>query len=224
MDTTLARAETPRGELVLRRRYDGAREVLELRANGVFVMDTAETGSERALAEHALTRAARPHRVVVGGLGLGFTLEAVLEDPRVAQVTVVEIEPPLVGWLRDGTVPHGPGLLGDPRVRVVVDDVARALADAPDGSADLVLLDVDNGPGYLVHEANAALYGRESLAGLRRVLAPGGAVVVWSAAREPGLLAALAAAYDEAEELACPVTLQGRAEHYWLYAGHVRAE
>ena len=216
----VARAESPRGELVLRRRYDGAREVLELRANGVFVMDTAETSSERALADRALAATGRPHHVLVGGLGLGFTLAAVLTDPRVQRCTVVEIEPALVDWLRDGTVPHGPALLADPRVELLVDDVAAVLGAAERPTYDLVLLDIDNGPGYLVHDANAAVYEAGFLADLRHTIRPGGAVVVWSAAREPGLLGHLSAAYDTAEELDQPVTLQGRDEHYWLYVGH----
>ncbi len=219
----VARASSSRGELLLRRRYDGAREVLELRANGVFVMDTAETTSEEALAREALATVDHPRHVLVGGLGLGFTLAAVLADTRVERCTVVEIEEALVDWLRDGTVPHGPALLADPRVAVRVADVAQALAGADRAAYDLVLLDVDNGPGYLVHDANAALYGAPFLASLRRVLRPAGSVVVWSAAREPALLGTLDEAYDAAAEVACPVTLQGRAEHYWLYAGHVAA-
>ncbi len=220
----VARATSPRGELLLRRRYDGAREVLELRANGVFVMDTAETSSEAALAHEALATVEHPRRVLVGGLGLGFTLTAVLADPRVEECTVVEIEVALVDWLRAGTVPHGDHLLADPRVEVRVADVAEVLTGAGQAAYDLVLLDVDNGPGYLVHDANAALYQQPFLASLRRVLRPGGAVVVWSAAREPALLGVLGEAYDSAAEVACPVSLQGREEHYWLYAGRAAAD
>ncbi len=126
----VARTTSPRGELLLRRRYDGAREVLELRANGVFVMDTAETSSEEALAREAVAVVEHPGHVLVGGLGLGFTLATVLADPRVERCTVVEIEPALVGWLRDGSVPHGPALLADPRVEVRVADVAAELRGA----------------------------------------------------------------------------------------------
>ena len=81
-----------------------------------------------------------------------------LTDPRVERCTVVEIEQALVDWMRDGTIPHGPAMLADERANVVVADVALALAEAREASYDLVLLDVDNGPGYLVHDANAALY------------------------------------------------------------------
>lgn len=214
----IARAASERGELVLRRRYDGT---LELRANGVFVMDTAETSTERALATRALALVERPAQVLVGGLGLGFTLEAVLADERVQRCTVVEIEPALAGWLRDGTVPHGPALLADPRADVVVADVAVALRQSAPAAYDLVLLDVDNGPGYLVHDANAGLYEAPALTDARRAARPGGQVVVWSAAEAPELAATMRRVFGEVEELPYAVKLQTREETYWLYAARV---
>ncbi|MBF4768406.1 hypothetical protein ISU10_11570 [Nocardioides agariphilus] len=216
----LARAQSERGELVLRRRQHG---ILELRANGVFVMDTAETTSERALATEALARHDDPAVVLVGGLGLGFTLAEVLADLRVRRVVVAEIEPALVGWLRDGTVPHGPALLADPRVEVSVGDVRELLADAGEATYDVVLLDVDNGPGYLVHDANAALYGPDLLAVTRRALRDDGLCVVWSAARDASLGRTMAEVFGEAEEAAYDVDLQGRDEQYWLYLARVRS-
>ncbi|WP_240641395.1 spermidine synthase [Nocardioides ferulae] len=220
----VARALSERGELVLLQRHrDDAGTVLELRANGVFVMDTAETSTERALASAALATVTDPRAVLVGGLGLGFTLAEVLADARVRTCTVVEIEPALVGWLRDGTVPHGPALLADPRVAVVIADVAGVLADAAPSAYDLVLLDVDNGPGYLVHEENAALYRAPLLAATRRALRPGGRLVVWSADRAPALHAALVEVYAEQHVTEQPlaVRLQGRDEQYWLYLARV---
>ena len=214
----VARAESERGDLVLRQREesDGI-AALELRANGVFVMDTRETSSERALAREALARHSRPTSVLVGGLGLGFTLAEVLADDRVRRVVLVEIEPALVGWLRDGTVPHGPALLADERVEVVVADVRHAIESAPEGGLDLALLDVDNGPGYLVHDANAALYTPDLLTATRRALAPGGIAVIWSATNDQDLDDALRDVFGNAEASAYDVDLQGRAEHYWLH-------
>lgn len=216
----LAHSTSERGELVLRRREDGS---LELRANGVFVMDTVETSTERELAARALGLHPHPGQVLIGGLGLGFTLAQTLSDPRVARVTVVEIEPALVGWLRDGTVPHGPQLLADPRVQVVVADVARALESAPPSAYDLVLLDVDNGPGYLVHDANADLYRAPALEESRRATRPGGMVVVWSAAEAPELEDTMGRVFGRwrTEAVSYDVDLQGRVETYWLYVGHV---
>ncbi len=222
MYVEVARAESARGELVLReRRTEGAPSVLELRANGVFVMDTLEVSTERALATAALDLLDEPSHVVVGGLGLGFTMHEVLADSRVEKCAVVEIEQALVDWMRDGTVPHGPGLLADERVTVVVADIAVALAEAAPASYDLVLLDVDNGPGYLVHAANEALYHRPFLERVHAALRPGGVLVVWSAAEEPDLEDTLRAVFGTAEARPHDVRLQERDEQYWLYVARV---
>lgn len=134
----IGRAESSRGELVLTQREDGS---LELRANGVFVMDTVETSTERALAVRALELHHDPREVLVGGLGLGFTLEELLADDRVHRVTVVEIESALVAWMGEGTIPFGPALLSDPRAAVETADVAHFLRAARPPHYDLVLLD-----------------------------------------------------------------------------------
>ena len=221
----MARSRTDRGELVLRERRPDAEQgggptVLELRANGVFVMDTAEHGSERALADAALAAVAEPRRVLVGGLGLGFTLNQVLGDHRVEHVDVVEIEQDLVDWMRDGTIPHGRQLLADDRVRVVVADIVQAVSEAGPSAYDVVLLDVDNGPGQLVHQGNATIYDEPVLRRLLDRLEPGGALVVWSADTEPGLRDRLRTVFGDVEEQDHAVRLQDRDEHYWLYTAH----
>ena len=154
--------------------------------------------------------------MLIGGLGLGFTLQRVLGDPRVADVTVIEIEESIIEWLRDGTVPYGPALLDDPRVRLVNDDIAVALSGLTD-PYDLILLDVDNGPGYLVYDDNEAVYQHDFLNRCRAILAPTGVLVIWSANTAPGLLATLRSIFDNAEEQAHDVLLQDRAESYFLY-------
>lgn len=214
----VARSESERGELVLRARRAGTGPtVLELRANGIFVMDTVEHGSERALAEAALATVADPRCVLVGGLGLGFTLDRVLADHRVEHVDVVEIEPALVDWMRDGTIPHGPRLLADARARIVVADIVQALTEARPATYDVVLLDVDNGPDQLVHASNAAIYDAPFLRRVRETLCPSGALVVWSAAPSAALLESLREAFGEVTERSHAVRLQDRDEHYWLY-------
>jgi len=213
----IARAESPRGEIVLRERRDeNTPSILELRVNGVFVMDTLETTTERALARAALALVERPTRVLVGGLGLGFTLHEVLADSRVEQCTVVEIEPAVVDWMRDGTIAHGAKFLADERVSVVVADVAVALAEAGDAAYDLVLLDVDNGPGYLVHDANEALYQQPFLEAARHATAQ--VLVIWSAAEAPQLAAAMEAIFGNVTATPYDVRLGERDEQYWLYS------
>lgn len=198
----VARAESERGELVLRQRRDeGGPAVLELRANGVFVMDNAEFTSEQALAKAALDLVDDPRDVLVGGMGLGFTMHQVLADQRVERCTVVEIEEALVGWMRDGTIPHGQTMLADARANPVVADVTVALAEADDSSYDLVLLDVDNGPNFLVHESNTLIYGPEFLGQARRILRPGGSLAIWSMDEAPALQKSVAEVFDEAEAL-----------------------
>jgi spermidine synthase len=215
---TLAREDTPHGEVALRRRG----HVLELVVDGAFAMDTVDTSTEVVLARHALRHHAAPGRVLVGGLGLGFTARAVLEDPRVAHVDVVELAAPLVRWAREGLVPELTGLEGA-RCSLHVADVAEVLAGrgGPRGPWDLVILDVDNGPGFLVHAGNAALYEPDGLAQARSSLAPGGVLVVWSSHEAPTLLAALrevAGDADDVVETVVPVEREGRSFRYAIYS------
>jgi len=219
----LARAESPRGEVVLREREDEdgtGVPVLELRVNGVFVMDSAETSTEQALATAALSHVEDPRAVVVAGLGLGYTARQVLTDQRVERLAVVEVEEALVGWMRDGTVPHGPAFLADERLVVVTADVRQAMAEAAPATYDLVLLDVDNGPDFLVHTSNAPLYAPPALTAARSALAPGGLLVVWSSHVAPSLLAALreVAQDDDVREDVVEVEREGRALRYALYS------
>lgn len=225
--TEVARADSPRGEVVLRQRRDrdagpGAPGVLELRVNGVFVMDTLETSSERGLAAAALKQVAHPRQVVIGGLGLGFTMHEVLADHRVERLVVVEIEDALVQWMRDGTVPHGPSYLADDRVTVMNADIRLAMAEATVAAYDLILLDVDNGPGFLVHDDNEALYQAEFLGQAKEALRPGGALVIWSAAESPRLQAELQDVFGNVAAIPYDVTLQSREEHYWIYLARHR--
>ena len=219
----LARASSERGDVVLRRRLDpegppGSPSWLELRVNGVFVMDSCETSSEVMLARAALARVTRPRSVVIGGLGLGFTVHEVLCDHRVDRVEVAELEEALVRWFRDGTIPHGRPYLADRRLTLTVADVRQVLGEAAPGSIDLVLLDVDNGPDFLVHEQNAALYEQPFLAVVRDALRPAGVLAVWSSSESLRLERTLRAVFGNCAVEPQAVTLQEREETYWLYS------
>lgn len=210
----VATARSERGELVLRTRADGA---LELRVNGVCVMDTVHTSTERALARAALALD-RPHRVLVGGLGLGFTTAELLDDPRVRSVVVAEIEPAVIAWMTDGTVPGGTRVMRDDRVRVQLGDVRDVVADRAPASLDAILLDVDNGPDFLVHDANAAVYCEAFVRTCLVRLRPGGALVVWSSTQSPTLEFALSDAAGAYVARSHPVDLAGHPETYTIYS------
>ena len=197
-------------EVVVRRRDDGARE---LRVNGVFVMDDVETSSERRLAQLVLDHGAR--EVLVGGLGLGHTVRALLTGPGVRRVVVAELHHEVVDAI-------DADLHADPRLEVVVADVRDLVAEQPDGSVDAVLLDVDNGPDFLVHRRNADLYGDAFMAACARVLRPGGTLAVWSMADSSALRAALGAHLVGVEAERVPVRLQGRDEAYWILSARRR--
>jgi spermidine synthase len=210
----VARGGGERGEVVLRRREgDGA---LELRVNGVFVMDDRETSSEALLASVALEAVPRPERVLVGGLGLGYTVRALLADQRVGEVLVAEIEPELVQWMRDGLLPS---VLDDPRVSVEVGDVRDVVMGQPAGSLDGILLDVDNGPDFLVYNENAAIYESSFLAVCKEKLRAAGVLTVWSSGSSEPLHDAMRQVFGRSEVKPVPVDLQGRAETYYVYQG-----
>jgi spermidine synthase len=196
VSVTVERLTTPRGELVLRR--DG--EHHEIVSNGVFLMDTRDGRSERELVRAALRSAPAGSRVLIGGLGVGFSLAEALRSPGVARVTVVEIEPAVVRWNRT----HFGGHLDDPRVTVLVEDLGAWLPTGDD-EYDAVCLDVDNGPEWTVMDSNAALYGDRGLDAVDRRLAPGGTLAVWSAAAVPAFEARLRRRYSSVDVVEIPV-------------------
>ena len=213
----LARAAGPHGETVLRRRG----EIYELIVNGAFAMDSAHTATEAALATLALAAlgAGGGRRIAVGGLGLGCTLAALLADGRVARVQVAELEPALPGWLAADLVPGTAALLADPRVTVTTGDVADLLPGMARraGGFDAVLLDVDNGPGFLVHEHNAALYAGPFLAVALAALRPDGVLAIWSADPSPELLHRLLGLGARVEERRLAVERDGRRYDHAIY-------
>jgi spermidine synthase len=190
------RRETPRGELVLRR----AGEHFEVIANGTFLMDTRDGRSERALVREAIAGRAGV-RVLIGGLGVGFSLHEALASPACREVIVCELEPAVVEWAR--THLGGCGL-DDPRVRLLVCDLRDALETLDDGGLDAICLDVDNGPGWLVHPANAAIYADAGLARMRALLRPGGRLAVWASARDDGFERRLRAGFEQVQTVTVP--------------------
>lgn len=173
------------GELALLRR--GCH--FEIVANGVFLMDTRGGESERLQVNAAADRIPPPGRMLIGGLGVGFSLAAALAHPRVDEVHVVEREPAVLRWNRGPLASANSNALLDPRVQAHEADVVDWLADAPGRSLDAICLDVDNGPEWLVTPGNTRLYARDGLRTAARVLSPDGILTIWSAAPAPALLA-----------------------------------
>jgi spermidine synthase len=214
----LERSEGRGGELVLRRSGSD----LEVIMNGTFLISTANDASSRAL-----VTAAGPHlmgralEVLIGGLGLGYALDEALADDNVAHVTVAELEPTIVRWFRaygEGRAERAAAGERAGRASIEIVDVADVLAARPE-AFDLVSLDTDNGPAWLVREANAGLYSEAGMRLVRRALRPGGAVVFWSPDRYAAFEASLAAVFARVERVSAGDVVQGHRHEYTMYVG-----
>ncbi|MGM0385625.1 MAG: spermidine synthase [Actinomycetota bacterium] len=204
MAEVVERARGVCGELVLRRRG----QVFEIIANGTFLMDTGAGDSERLLVRAAADRLEGPGRVMIAGLGVGFSLAEALAHPRISRVDVIEREQVVVRWNRTHLRTMHGDALSDPRVHVHEADVVPWLAAAPAASLDAICLDVDNGPDWLVTPGNAWLYGTDGIVNARRVLSPGGVLATWTAAPAPEYVQRLREHFAKVEEL--PVDSGGR--------------
>lgn len=174
---TVARSRVGGSEFVLARHGDD----WVVRVDQRTLMSNRLHDSEIALAEHAIERADEPRRVLVGGLGLGYTLRAVLDIVSDdATVTVAELVPELVEWNRIHLGPLNDHPLADPRVQVAVGDVFETLKRSR-RSFDVVLLDVDNGPVAISQDTNQRLYGDGGVRVCAGALTDGGVLGVWSA-------------------------------------------
>jgi spermidine synthase len=202
------------GELVLRR--DGS--AFEVIANGVFLMDTRNGESERLLVTGAADRLAPGATILIGGLGVGFSLRAALDHPNVGSVVVVEREAAVIEWNRGGPLRsvHG-NALADPRVRVVEADLVSWLRSAWSAGErfDALCLDIDNGPEWTVTEGNAELYAESGVDGLARLLRPGGVLAVWSAGAAPSFTDRLRARFADVRTVDVPVP-RGEPDVLWF--------
>lgn len=185
------------------------------------LMSSRLRGSEEALATLAYERLkgrSRPH-ILVGGLGMGFTLRAALGVlPGDARVTVGELVPKIVEWAR-GPLAHLFGdSLDDPRTRIDVRDIYEIIAGSR-GLYDAILLDVDNGPDGLIHVANDRLYGPEGLRMAHAALKPGGVLAVWSAYPEKAFTDRMRRAGFQVEELKVRATGGRKGAHHVIWMG-----
>jgi spermidine synthase len=215
---TIARHAGPRGEVVLRRRLGAGTPVEELIINGAFAMDSSEGSSERLLGELALP-SGRARRVLVAGLGLGYTVAAI-SAKDVDVIDVVEIEQCLIAWADQGLTAILAAVSSDPRVRLQAADVRRVLAGLSDelaGPWDAIVLDVDNGPDFLIHEGNRVLYAEAGLRAAYSRLTPAGTLAIWCQSAAPDLRAVLEGIAPSAREHIVEVTRGERSFQYAIY-------
>ena len=206
--TTLAETFTPDGAKLSLRKHDGHYHV---RVEGELLMSTTATRSETRMAELACEKFAPdgPKRVLVGGLGFGFTLRRVLElVGGEATVEVAELIPEMVAWNREHLRSVNGELVDDPRVKVTIADVYAVLRRATPGQYDVVLLDVDNGPVALVDRGNGRIYSDRGLQILSRALRAGGRAVFWSASIDHSFMDRLLTAGFHAQSIPAKAYLQ----------------
>jgi uncharacterized membrane protein YbaN (DUF454 family)/spermidine synthase len=216
----LERVEGRSGELVLRRSGDD----LEIIVNGAFLISTSNDASSRAMIAAALPHVVRDGlQVAIGGLGLGYALDEALACERTACVTVAEYEPAVERWFRElGAERAERAAIAERagRASLLIADVREVLAARPAGF-DLVALDTDNGPEWLVREENASLYSVDGIALVRRALRAGGAGVFWSPGRFPEFQERVASVFGRVLVVPAWDTVDGRRHEYTMYVGLV---
>jgi spermidine synthase len=214
---TLAQARTPQGAELTLHESDSH---FFLRVNRQPLMGTNASESEKMLAQLACGRldVRTSSRVLIGGLGFGFTLRRVLElAGKNAMVEVAELLPEVVAWNREYLSSVNGLLLDDPRVRVSIEDVFETITLAPPAHYDAILLDVDNGPVAMVQDGNARLYQARGFTAITRALKPGGRVTFWSAAPDHAFKKRLTKAGFTVEVVAAKAYPQARRSAHTIF-------
>ncbi len=225
----LGETKTPNGSRFSLHEHDGE---FFFMMDGAQLMCTRATLSERLLADLGcpFTRKKRPAkpRVLIGGLGLGYSLARVLEIVGMrATVVVAELLPDVVRWNREFLQDVNGKLLDDPRVEVFTGDVNECIRK---GSKDersqyhAILLDVDNGPTALVQPQNRQLYDPRGLAAIKDALRPGGRVAFWAATKEPKFVSQLEHAGFQASCTSSKAHERAKREAHWIYVGHKQSD
>lgn len=206
----IERCTTPRGELQLQKRGDH----YEIISNGTFLMATYNGESERVLVKAAIDALPDPGRILIGGLGVGFSLAEALANTRTSKVTVLEIEEKIVAWNQNQLAPFSGHALGDPRVEIIQADLVAWVEQATD-RFDAVCLDIDNGPDWTVTDANRHLYSDQGLLLLRGLISRHGVVSFWSASAVPQFAARLRRIFSTVETIEVPLE-RGEPDYVYL--------
>lgn len=220
----LAQTRTPDGSQFTLHEHDGE---FFLKLNGRQLMSTTSTTSELLLAQlpcKGLSRL-RDACVLIGGLGLGFSLRQVLEMARPdTTVQVAELLPEVVAWNREFLGAVNGKLLNDPRVKTIVGDVFKVIQKAGKAAYDAILLDVDNGPTSFIQPKNSRLYDRHGFKLIARALKPGGKVAFWSACEEPSFVNSLKRAGFAVEAFPAKAHERAKRAEHVIYVAEVRPE
>jgi spermidine synthase len=198
----IAWAQTPIGELILRRRrlQPGGPDIWEIKLNDGYLMSSQFIDGEVALADLAMAMLENDQLdVVVGGLGLGYTAHAALRDPRVGRLTVVELIPEVIDWHHQRLLPLGEAVSGDSRCVLRHGDFFALASESagfnlvtPHMLHDAILIDIDHSTTHFIDEASAGFYSEAAIAGITAKLKPGGVFALWSTdAEDPNFVAAL---------------------------------
>jgi spermidine synthase len=183
------------------------------------LMNSRLSGSEEALATltcKKIEAVKRPH-LLVGGLGMGFTLRAALAVlGREARITVAELVPAVIAWARGPMAELFGDSLTDPRASILEADVVDVIKSSP-SAFDAILLDVDNGPEALIRKANDALYDSNGLQAIRRALRPGGMLAVWSSGPNIAFTKRLRAADFDVNEVGVRATTKRSGAHHLIW-------
>lgn len=220
--------ETPLGLLCLRQRLTLSEPqclVTEVTLDHEFLMSSMHTDSECALAEHAINRLSGDDlRILVGGLGLGYTTAAALRSERVTHVEVIEFLPQVIKWMQSGLIPLSDLLRNDDRVAVVQSDVYRFLLNEPGARRwNAILIDVDHSPEDQLSTSDHGFYSQRGLSLAARHLCPGGVMALWSYEDNSSLEITMRTVFSDVEVL--PVTYENRhvGELFtdWLFFGRL---
>ncbi|MCB5204308.1 hypothetical protein LH464_17715 [Neorhizobium sp. T786] len=221
--TLIDTATVPGGGDELRLKQRGSEFSIMLGTNEL--MNSRLSGSEEALAHLSCEKIRQQPRptMLIGGLGMGFTLRAALAElPQDAKVVVAELVPAVIRWAKGPMAEVFKGCLDDPRVTVREADVGLLIRSEP-AAYDAILLDVDNGPEALTREENDRIYDLRGLAAAKAALRPGGVLSVWSSAPDSQFTRRLQSAGFAVDEVPTRASTKGRGAKHMIWLGVKKA-
>lgn len=207
----IERCTTPRGEIQLQRRGTE----YEIISNGTFLMATYNGESEKLLVDAAIDACGNDKcSVLIGGLGVGFSLGEAVHSSLTGQVTVIEIEEKIIKWNQSYLAEYSGKAMDHPKTRVICADLIQWISHTKE-SFDAICFDIDNGPDWTVFQENRGLYSSEGLVTLKRMIKPGGVITFWSASASPQFMKLLKEHFSVVEEI--PIEQKRNVEPDFVY-------